>query len=822
MWRRIVCIVMSALLMWSGFSYAVQEASGAEPQGAQDLKAHLDMIQGRLDEFSDLLDEGQVELDELLISLNFDAGEITDFVAHEIGFQAYAGVLRGAKGTLAGRSGNSVDQSILLAKLLKDAGYEARIARGQLQTEAALRLVRSMNREISWPSPFRSSSGTAEAVSLLVSGGGDVDGSAQERFSEFVSEVSEVGSDKEAVIEQIVSNAIPLYAEDGRPASLDSLLIEEQSDYFWVQYRLGPGDEWEAAHPAFGAADPPAATANEYFAESIPEELQHRIRLEVFIETRLGGRVQTHPLMSSWERPAANAAFVPQSLTLLPVIDFNQDEGIDLAAGLSEARFFTLSMNGQLAPGSVVFSLDGLVGPPEASTGPGAFLGTVAEKGIGAAQGLADLGVNEEDTVPVGSLQRLWFEYSLIAPGGQVDTSVREVIATAENGDRIILGRTVPSGEWKEKARIALMQNRDIVLATGPVNPTFSLSRNLSSFADARRGLEAVINLQQQGSLGYNPETLQSLEPVPNYPAFQFLGMANSSTGFHGSRVSYLSRPMLVTFNRGFTQRGNSLIPFEQTDIVFNARRSMEFGADSIVKDPRHAAESGVWDSYFEVLAGPRPDEAVVQRSAFDSLSSRTERLLYVPSTDEARLSELELDAALSRIARNELRAGYGLIFPSEADDGTTAWWRVDGETGTLTAMTVGPGGYGGSTATEYVIKVISISVSLLYLLHGIVSCFMNESGIDLFCCLFDTILTGALIALLTYAITALIVGALKTTGTVMVIGAKDPVAAGLAAKKTSVMVAEIVALFVTVPGRTVAKLSDFRLNVCGSIVGSD
>ena len=75
----------------------------------------------------------RVDLDELGFALGGDAETIIDWVRQNISFQQYPGMLRGAYGTLITRPGNALDQAMLLARLLGDAGYEIRIARGKLE-----------------------------------------------------------------------------------------------------------------------------------------------------------------------------------------------------------------------------------------------------------------------------------------------------------------------------------------------------------------------------------------------------------------------------------------------------------------------------------------------------------------------------------------------------------------------------------------------------------------------------------------------------------------------------------------------------------------
>jgi hypothetical protein len=71
------------------------------------------------------IDRSTFDQSELLNGLDFDDNEIASFVVEEIAFESYAGSLRGAHGTLLARAGNALDQSLLLATLLNEAGFDA-------------------------------------------------------------------------------------------------------------------------------------------------------------------------------------------------------------------------------------------------------------------------------------------------------------------------------------------------------------------------------------------------------------------------------------------------------------------------------------------------------------------------------------------------------------------------------------------------------------------------------------------------------------------------------------------------------------------------
>ena len=90
------------------------------------------------------IDQSAFRLEAKLDQLDYDANDIVEFARRSIAFEQYPGSLRGPKGTLLSLAGNTLDQSLLLGKLLRDAGYEARIARATLDDETAAALLRQM------------------------------------------------------------------------------------------------------------------------------------------------------------------------------------------------------------------------------------------------------------------------------------------------------------------------------------------------------------------------------------------------------------------------------------------------------------------------------------------------------------------------------------------------------------------------------------------------------------------------------------------------------------------------------------------------------
>ncbi len=81
------------------------------------------------------------EVDALAVDLAFDLPAMHAFVHDHVAFDPYAGVLRGAQGTLSARAGNAWDRALLLHALVVANDYDARFAVGTLDDEAVRALL---------------------------------------------------------------------------------------------------------------------------------------------------------------------------------------------------------------------------------------------------------------------------------------------------------------------------------------------------------------------------------------------------------------------------------------------------------------------------------------------------------------------------------------------------------------------------------------------------------------------------------------------------------------------------------------------------------
>lgn len=81
------------------------------------------------------------------------AADILNWVRTNIAFQPYTGELRGARGVIVDRMGNSVDQAILLNELYRMRGFTTRFVRGRLTDSQVSELLNRVVGEASLINP---------------------------------------------------------------------------------------------------------------------------------------------------------------------------------------------------------------------------------------------------------------------------------------------------------------------------------------------------------------------------------------------------------------------------------------------------------------------------------------------------------------------------------------------------------------------------------------------------------------------------------------------------------------------------------------------
>ena len=626
------------------------------------------------------IDRSFIDLEAAIEVNDYDATSIQQFVSAEIAFQQYPGVLRGAEGTLQTRAGNALDQSILLANLLRDAGYDARIVRANIDLHMSNTLMNQLSSASVAQTVYKVSASPVlvRIAKFLQARGTDAKPDETEWDKEF---------EKNRRLEEQLSSAIKQALAD-RDIGLDSQsipkkILEESQDYYWCQFRDGSSAEWQNAHPVF--ENTPIAFAElqpeEIHADSIPEALQQRISFQFYARRKIGGKSEQTALTEPWSRPVANLYTNPVSFSLVPSqASVITDENYDISSDI-----FVPFLNGSMAPGAKAFDLNGNFVPADAafSNMAGVFR-TVSDKGISAATALQGLGSTENDPASrIMNLEDVWLEIRLTYELDDIELVWRRTF-------RSEAGSAPPTGNSLAKKIIVNLQPDSL-----SPSPAYDSMLNLHIEA-----LKHSVNQLQSNSTGAAQNLTESVAPVYKVDYSTLDGITEFATlldifDSHPSKsITYRPHPLIVASHRSIIP--NSAEP-EGIDIISNARRSFLRNPEKQLElVPSTTLREGISEALAEHLImkdrGDVTANAVLTSS--DLINGMEPTIITTLADLQGRVG---VDQNVQARMKNGLERGRIVVLPNQqnVENNITAWWEVDPKTGETLGMT--KNGWGGS-----------------------------------------------------------------------------------------------------------------------------
>lgn len=615
-------------------------------------------------------------------ALDFEAGLIVDFVRDVVHFEPYAGALKGAAGTLSAGAGNALDQALLLATLLRDAGYDARIARGSLADAELLRLARAALQPPSEEGIAQDSPGLARELESL-----------KQLVDEPPPLQEPAGADRVGEPSEQVSRTAKRLA--GLVSFEDASAEFEQAmrDYFWVEWREGPGDGWVGAHPAFGAEAPPEVVANEFFGSSIPEELQHRIRVEMGIERLESGRLVRASLAEPWERPVAN--FFGQSITIgvVPMQD---------AVGGAPSGIFLPVFNGRTAPGGKVFNNLGQIIDLDAASSPAAgVFDKVSRSFLDAAESIS----NGAENQPLLALAGHFVRVSWIRPDGRIRTEERWLLDRIANRAASGEAPRIAPGADESTMAAQLSYIRTYLVQPPGEHSASSLRRAFDSAASRVRWTEGMLELLDWAEARLELDPARAPSIADDHPMLLTLAsLAHHPLRVSQGRVTWRDGPFVAALHQSLEPDAD---PRSWLDIHFNPWRGAEIGDAGLRHWPEGSVMRGVLDTAWEAaVAAPQQD-------------------YLAPAAERIELSPSPAGAAQAR------DKAEGFVLASIPSAGGERWWRLHPVTGEVLGMSA----FGGAITTEYVVGVISVGVGALLLGRSAGTCSTIDNTTKRRCC---------------------------------------------------------------------------------------
>ena len=698
MFKVIVIIVLSLLIV----------VSSAHSLEYQSIETSIKNYERKINDLKDNIDISVFNDTEILLKMDFDTDNLIAFTQDKIVFHPYVGLLRGVNGTLNSRAGNSLDQSILLAKLLNDAGLETRIANGQLTNEQTKQLLMGFGKA-DIPNHIGNGEDFDSALKELTkqSTNNKVDwqnSNTNKRYTESL---------------KIVESTLKKHNLSLNKKNIMSDLIKNNKDYFWVEYRLNITDKWKNAHPAFAKGNQIDVKALSYFKDSVPEKYIHQVKIEAFIQQKIGKKLKTHSLMKPWIKPASN-------LQNFLITYSNAPSGVsvksdyDLVKIIENANFFTPTFNGSPIGGKV-FDLKGRLIDAEAmNSNMGALFKTLGDKTLMSVDALEG---NKKDDSAL-QLKAQWLQFTFINPNGDEFVQKRYIYQSSKE-----------SIKDEKLAKIQLMTEYSLLVNTGEQPESYLAKVYLDMISDS------LPLLKSSSRKVFNDDgktTFPKKIPQSEFELLTQYFWMNNNPNSENDTIRFRANANMLGFKRGFVDEKTA---FLAVDIISNKQEFINRQDTQFLSNPRAAFQHGIWETASEWL----PSRILgLSGSSIDTLkvTRATDRqnlgfeLYQSTEADKNQLKQkfAENSILLEKIM-SDLDHGFVIAIPAQhpKDLMMTGWWRINPESGETLGM-IGNGG--GSEVTEYLIQNAQTALSLIRAVGNLKKCEEKTNDLEKLCCL--------------------------------------------------------------------------------------
>lgn len=663
-------VFFTAVILVAGlFACATSAVAQPDVEGTSaELEAVIDSVRDAHSEATETLEklaDERLDAEPVLEAADYDLDSIVAWVAENTRWVPYPGVLRGVNGVLLDQSGNSLDRSLLLASLLADAGYEARLVHGRLSPraiDAALARASSTAQALP-PDPPPLPDGVITAA-----------GQAPEQAKNLAGLVG----------------TLP----DGT-----SQAGKELVDHWWVEAQSA--NEWVTLDPLLTGPleDMRPKPLETLSPDSVPESLYQKVTVRVVIEKWNAGEItEAIPLEHSLR--AADAVYHDLEFLFVPYHFDPPPEDADAAQQAQAVAETSEEWLPVLRFGKETIREQGFDQDGNLERDPGRI--AAARKAEAATSALQALGSKKDESSDT-HLSALWLEYQVDVPGREPRIERRELfdlIGPARRRSGSFEGLDVDVSAITERGRSLMGMHR--ILVTSATPPSVALKKAAWEFwAEHGPQIAALIRLV------YNPEDDESAARATRQPlsALDLLGLATARHALSPHRSSiYLASPNILS-THFIAKLGDPYQVRKAFDIVINDVGVVPAKSGSA---SRIRLEQGVLDTILEAAmlgTGPRSGNTADLFAGHGGVSGNWQRVDQ--STQLSALSE----TARARI-ENALEAGQIVVAPQQIGPGQEpAWWEIEPATGT----TLGIGHNGWGVVAEQTVRGIGTGA----LTHG-------------------------------------------------------------------------------------------------------
>lgn len=691
-------------------------------------------------------------------SVGTDRAKLFAWVRDQTRLVPYTGVLRGSVGVMMDRVGNSLDRSLLLANLLKQAGGEARLAHATLDQANADKLAAEWWKATP-PTIAATPDDPAITASLIAALGPDP-AAIQKRLADEAAMRADIATKARAQVDTQVGALAKLIEGTPVAAPTDAAVL---ADHWWVQVK--DGDAWTDLDLAESTPGTSLVQATETMATTdVPEAMRHTLAIRVIGEVWHDDKREEAVLVDHAFTPAE---FFGQRLTItgsaidLPdweKLDDDKDRAATVHASfVSQVEWFPMIVMG--ATPIVHYSVDDngelwdLMDPNAATTRLGRGVARATKNGVGGATdmlaGMPD-GTGSDQPPPakpvVGAHSGFtaeWVEIEVRAPNAPPRVVRRPMFdELGAPADRSTLKPTLLSEAAKFDRTLAMLGEIEVLPQFARAPRGYVANQLAAYLTVAKPALVAVV---QRGGKAIPAELKAAANSAPPPPdELDRLG----ADRFFASSTTFIDRLDVLTARRRMVSVDGAMRRRQVFDIVTNGVGA--WGPPAEARKARLA--QGIADTVMESVLlpcigdndkcfrGPNTSDAFIAATSWSMTASSTPAVAALPV--EAR-----------RLATSDLASGYSLVLPPGGKPVT--WWRVRGDTGEV----LGQGPVGGITSTETVI----MNIQAVGIGGGLGFCAAGYRGLRLFGCI-----TAATLGAAALTSTGIMAAALGTAATII------------------------------------------------------
>ena len=663
------------------------------------------------------VNEAQFDIQALQQQIGTEPDLLTHWVRTQTRWLPYIGALKGPHGTLMARQGNLLDRSLLLAALLEASGKETRIghfnatpeqrkllrkAAGDQQTGGLAAFQPSALAAEKTLAEFQKQSGLAKDDASTVLLRRD---SEEERLELALTDTL---TQHQQALNELIADKVTPAARDLWTNALDR--------YYFVQYRETTSAPWKDAHLLPAGIDT-KGSLGVFAPDEIPGNLLHVIDIKVIVTQRQGDDL-VEKLAASGSIVTATTGATPVRIQFSPtnlndpeamIREMQESESLEPFLKRLEAsrgwlpvirlgeesmvRAQVIERNGNLAPFASIET--------SGSAGTLATALDVLEKNLGDGK--------ENDTAERLEQVRLDFEIS-----GPDPNKFRFI-------SRPIYQRPADAGanltrEQLLARSLALCSRIELLLLGAHVSPDFAVTQR----AHAKLGIRLVsdyIAAKTKENPGFAnidaPTMVKIAKKLDRFPTRLF-----QTAQLRRSADSFLAQSNILSFWSRIAPSGKQDLKISSgIDFIENAVESINTSASEAFQD-RLAA--GLRDSIVETVTAPGLGRSsAISTSALFAAENR-QGWLVIDQANANVVDALKLPAIAHKAIEDDLDGNFLVVLRPASNDGMTAWWRIQRQTGESLGMLASDNWLGGQAMSEWIttttIAVLALCAALFAL----------------------------------------------------------------------------------------------------------